>query len=282
MLPPGTEVVDRLLREDVPYGDLTSRLLGMEEIPARMTCVSRSPITVAGMPLVRALCERVGARVVRTVGSGTSVAAGEQILHVEGSAGALHLAWKVSVNVLESACGIATRTRSMVDAARSVAPAVEVFTTRKVMPGTKELATEAILAGGALPHRLGLSETVLVFDQHTRFVGGIDGLVKMLPRLRERAREKVVLVEVDNLEDALRVARAGAGGVQFEKFAVADLARAVAEVRRVAPQAALVAAGGINDQNAAAYASTGVDALATSWMYSGPVADLGVVIEPVD
>jgi molybdenum transport protein len=280
VIPPSAGLVDRLLAEDVPYLDLTSTLLGLPTTPARMAFSARGSVVVAGTTLVSALCERVGARVELSLPSGSRVEPGQPILIATGTASQLHLAWKVSANVYEAACGIATRTRALIDAARQANPEVEVFATRKMIPGTKELAIEAILAGGALPHRLGLSETVLVFAQHTAFLGGVDGLIERLPTLRRRALEKVVLVEVDNAADALRLAHAGVGGIQFDKVSPAELAEAVAGVRAVAPGVVLVAAGGVTPGNAAEYAATGVDALASSWMYAGAPADIAVRIGP--
>ena len=74
------------------------------------------------------------------------------------------MAWKVSLNLCDHLSGVATKTRAIVDAAHSANPACEVLTTRKSMPGVKDLLTKAVTCGGAFPHRLGASETVLVFD----------------------------------------------------------------------------------------------------------------------
>jgi molybdenum transport protein len=280
MLIPSAEYVDRILNEDVPYLDLTTYLLDLPSIPGQMTFTARHRVVAAGIPLVRAVLERLGAEIVSAVTSGTELAAGQALLSAAGPPAVLHQGWKVGANVFESACGIATRTAELVAAARATNPEIEVFTTRKVMPGTKELALEAILAGGALPHRLGLSETVLIFDQHTAFIGGLDGLIQRLPRLAARACEKLVLVEVSTAAQAIAVAKAGAGGIQFDKVPAGPLAEMVKTVRAAVPGVRLIAAGGISSSNAAEYAATGVDALATSWMYGGTPADIGVTIEP--
>jgi molybdenum transport protein len=280
MLSPDQASVDRILREDVPYFDLTTQVLGLPQRPARMTFRVREPAVAAGLPMARGLLARCGAQVAASAVSGDRLAAGDVLLVAEGMPDQLHLAWKVCANTVQFATGIATRTRAVVEAARAVAPQVEVLATRKSIPGTKEVALEAVLAGGGQPHRLGLSETVLIFDQHTIFLGGLPGLLPRLPEIVASVPEKLVLVEVTSAVDAMAVAEAGAGGVQFDKLNPDALAEAVAAVRAVAPQLRLIAAGGINAQNAAAYAATGVDGLATSWIYGGDGVDVGVVIEP--
>jgi len=97
------------------------------------------------------------------------------------------MGWKVSMNVLEYCSGIATRTKYLVDKAKNINPQIEIVTTRKIFPGTKEFSIKAIIAGGAYPHRLGLSETVLIFKQHLNFIGGIPGLVENLEVIKARA-----------------------------------------------------------------------------------------------
>ncbi len=86
---------------------------------------------------------------------------------------------------------------------------------------------------------------------------------------------KPVVVEVCDRDDAVALARAGVGGLQFDKLDPPALAEAVAAVREVAPGLRLLAAGGITAANAADYAATGVDGLVTSWMYGGPGVDIG-------
>ncbi|MCE1174332.1 MAG: ModD protein [Propionibacteriales bacterium] len=280
MLAPDPATIERILREDVPSIDLTTTVLGLPSVPAQMTFRVRSPSVVAGLPLATGLLARCGATVTATAATGTRLDADAVVLRAEGTPAQLHLAWKVCAGVLEAACGIATRTAELLAAARTVAPMVEVLATRKLVPGTKELAVEAVLAGGALPHRLGLSETVLVFEQHTVFLGGIDGLIARLPQLTTRAGSKPVVVEVSGEGEAVALARAGVGGLQFDKLDPPALAAAVAAVRQVAPHVRLLAAGGITAANAADYAATGVDGLVTSWMYGGPGVDIGVRITP--
>jgi molybdenum transport protein len=169
--------------------------------------------------------------------------------------------------------------RALVTEARLVNPDVEIVATRKIFPGTKPVATKAVYAGGGLPHRLGLSESVLVFAQHVAFLGGEAELWKRLSLIKARAKEKKIGVEVIDEAGALRAARAGADIIQVDKLAPADLASLVKAVRAVAPQAAVAAAGGIDLDNAKAYAATGVDLLVTSAMYWGKPADIGATME---
>jgi len=134
--------------------------------------------------------------------------------------------------------------------------------------------------GHPLPHRLGLSETILVFRQHTAFIGGLEQFLDQLAPLKARAPENKVIVEADTAEEALKIAAAGADVVQVDKMPPEQLTILASEIHRKFPGVKISAAGGINADNAALYAGTGVDMLVLSSVYFGKPADISVVIQP--
>lgn len=274
-----TEAIEQLIREDVPYFDLTTFALDIGNTPGRIVFTTRHPTVICGTEEAARLLELCGATVTSCLGSGSMLAPGMVCLEANGSAQALHRSWKVAVNLLEYMSGIATRTHELVETARRTNPTVAVVTTRKVFPGTKALAVKAVLAGGAVPHRLGLSETVLVFAQHRAFLGGLQGFIAMLETMRQTCEKKTISVEVDNLQDALVLARAGVDAIQFDKLPVAELSQAVRELRNVKRDIKLAIAGGVNAANIAAYAATGVNIIVTTSVYFGQPADIGVSME---
>jgi len=270
--------IERFLEEDLPYGDLTTHLLGIGEPPGEIRFSSRHETTLCCTEEAARLLEKCGCRVTLRTPSSTTIAAGLEFLRAEGSAQALHAGWKVAVNLLEYGSGIATRTARIVGAARSVSPGIAVLTTRKTFPGTKKIAIKAICAGGALPHRLGLSETILVFKQHTVFLGGLESFLQNIERLKSEALETRIIVEADSPVEALLIARSGVDVVQVDKLPPDQLKALVEEIRQINPSVKVSAAGGINEQNAAAYAATGVDILVLSSVYFGKPADIGARI----
>ncbi len=281
------EEIERFLHEDCPYGDLTTALLCIGNQPGRMTFTTRHETVACCTEEAARLLEKVGCTVGAMETSGTLLAKGETLLEVAGSAGALHMGWKAALNLLEAASGIATRTHRLVREARIANPSVEVVATRKIFPGTKAVATKATHAGGAFPHRLGLSESVLIFAQHTAFLGGAEELWARLPQIKSRAREKKIVIEVADQPrekkivievadqpSAIAAALAGADVVQVDKLAPYGLSRLVETLRDAAPTILIAAAGGINEDNIRAYAAAGVDLLVSSAMYWGQPADI--------
>jgi molybdenum transport protein len=274
--------IEQLIKEDVPYIDLTSWTLGIREQPGRITYFTREEAIVCGTEEVRKVFEQLGIKLEAMIPSGEIIKPGDTIISGTGRGADLHMAWKVGQNILDSCSGIATKTRTMVEQVKAVNPHIAVLTTRKGFPGTKVLTTKAILAGGAMPHRLGLSETILVFKQHMNFIGGFEGLLKKIPEIKTESCEKKVIVEATELEKAIRLCHAGADGIQFDKLTVAELEKAVSALKKEFPGVTILGAGGINEKNCGDYAKTGIDGIVTTSLYRAKPIDIGVKIEKVE
>ncbi|MDP0495395.1 MAG: ModD protein [Verrucomicrobiota bacterium JB024] len=271
--------IDQLIREDLPYLDLTSTLLGVGSQPGRIRFRARHHTVVCATEEARRILEKLGLRVGTCLPSGETVEPGDLLLEAEGPAAAIHAAWRVTVNLLEHASGVATRTRAMVDKVHAVNPAAQVVTTRKSIPFARKLTIKGIVVGGALPHRLGLSESVLVFDEHLRFTGGRAAFLESIPQLKTRLGEKLIAAEAHDVGAALELARGGVDLVQLDKLSPADTRRVVEAVRAGGLPAKVTIAGGVNLDNCADYAATGVDMLVTSALYFGKPADIKAEIE---
>lgn len=261
-----------LLDDDVPCGDLTTQALGIGAQAAQLEFRARQPMTVCATEEAVRLFELAGAQARLVAPSGVALSAGDLMLQAQGPAVSLHRAWKAAQTLVEWASGIATATAAIVTAANVVA----VACTRKNVPGTKALSAKAVRSGGGIMHRLGLSETLLVFAEHRLFLG--ESPEQTIARLRQAQPEKKIVVEVASVDEALLWADAGCDVLQLEKFtpdAVAACRLAInGSVRPSRPL--LAAAGGVRADNAAAYVVAGADFLVTSSPYTAPPRDVQV------
>lgn len=270
--------IDQLVLEDMPLHDETSRAIGLPDAPGTLTYVARQAGVAAGVRPCVQMARSLGLEAEVLVADGAAVAAGQPVLRLQGRAHALHVAWKQGMNLLEYLGGIASTTAAMLRSAREASPAVQIAATRKAFPGSRRLQQYAVLCGGGVVHRAGLSESILLFAQHRVFLAGVP-LAELVRRARRASPEKFVLVEADSADDALAAARAGADGVQLDKMAPPALADLVPRLRAARAGLTINAAGGIRVDNAAAYAATGADILVTSHLYTAPAADYGVRME---
>jgi len=273
------KMIDQLIKEDVPYIDLTTTVLKIGKSKGIIEFRVRNEGIVACTEEAAKIFQKLGINVIECIASGTCVSEGTVILSGEGAAQNLHMAWKVCLNILEYCCGIATNAKKLVDKVNNKDSGISVVATRKSFPGTKELIIKAALAGGVFPHRLGLSETILIFKQHLCFLGGVDSLVNMIPSIKTKCCEKKVIVEVETIEEAMKLAKVGVDGIQFDKIPYIDLANYVKKIRNIDSNITIIAAGGININNIEQYAETGVNAIATSSIFHGKPLDIGVKME---
>ena len=272
------ETIENWLKEDVPYFDLTTHVLNLSNIEGKIIFISREDGVLCGSEEVSRLFQKLNIMTTFMLPSGSCIKSGQTIFEAEGNAEQLHTGWKVALNIFEYSSGIATRTNKLVTLAKEVNASAEIVTTRKVFPGTKELSVKAALVGGGSPHRLGLSETIVVFQNHINLLGGIKAFSENLKTYKSKAYEKRFLVEVENENDAYLMCEAGADALQFDKFSIEKLTEIVKNIREKYPNVILIATGGVNQKNVADYAKTGVDGIATTSVYFGSPLDMSARI----
>jgi len=266
------------LAEDVPYGDLTTHALGIGNHRGRITFEARQAMVAACSEEAGRIMALAGAEVIECVPSGTALQTGGLLLAAQGRAATLHAGWKVAQTLLETAGGIAAAAQAIVEAVQQINSEVVVACTRKSFPGTRALSIKAILSGGAVPHRLGLSETILVFAQHRTFTGGAS-FSTIIDRLRRHVPEKKIVAEADTLAEAVAIADAGADIVQFDKASPAEIVALRRHCATRTPRPLVAAAGGIHAANAADYARAGADVIVTSSPYTARPLDVKVTME---
>jgi molybdenum transport protein len=265
--------LQQLLAEDVPFGDLTSESLAIAAKPGRIRFFARDPMRVCGVEEAVRMFQLCGADAAARIASGTEAAPETPLLEAHGSAGALHQGWKTAQTLMEWCGGIASSAAAIVNAARRGNPDAMVAGTRKNVPGNRRLAVKAFKAGGAVMHRNGLSETILIFAEHRLFLDDA-APAETLARLRRQCPEKQVVVEVATPEEA--VTWADADVLQLEKFTPDEIAKTVAALAAQGSDAVIGAAGGINANNAEAYARAGARLLVTTAPHLAPPRDVQV------
>ena len=264
------------IREDIPYFDLTTTLLGTKFETAKMQIKTREEVVVACSEEAARIAQLLGCEVESVISSKQRVQAGTTILSIKARGEVLHQAWKLTQVLLEYACAMATYANDMLRSAHKVNPHCEILVTRKSIPFAKKFAIRALLCGGVLPHRLGVSESILVFHEHRTLFENQAAFIKAFEALRHRAVEKKVVVESEDVEDAREMLILGADVIQMDKCDSKTLRELVVYKNMYFPNAKVLAAGGINKNNVEEFAKAGVDAIITSSPYQAKMADIGV------
>jgi nicotinate-nucleotide pyrophosphorylase (carboxylating) len=272
--PPVTAVRDavrRALAEDLePLGDITSALLAPDAV-AVGELVARGEGVVAGTACALETFAQVDPTLVVTwlLPDGAELAPGSVLGRVEGCLASILTAERTALNFLGHLSGIASVTRQFVQAARGGA---RIWDTRKTTPGLRALEKAAVRAGGGSNHRGNLSEWVLLKDNH---LAGMT-ITEAVGRAREHWPGRTVQTEADRIDQVREAIAAGADIVLLDNM-TPDEVRACVELRGGADRPLLEVSGGVNLQNVALYAGTGVDLISSSALTSSaPVVDIGL------
>lgn len=272
-----TEVVRRALQEDAPWGDLTVELTIPEAAMLKTRLASREPGVFAGGAVVVEAFAQLDPRIeVRgLMPEGHRFEAGDTLAVVEGPARGVLTGERVALNFAQRLSGIATLTAKYVDAVAGTG--ASIADTRKTTPGLRALEKHAVRAGGGRSHRFGLSDAIMVKDNHLAALGATEGvaLTEVLRRLKRTAGHTTsIIVEIDRLSQLKPVLEAGVTGVLLDNFSLADLE---AGVRLTAGRAVCEASGGVSLDTVAAIAATGVDVISIGRLTHGATAlDLGL------
>ncbi len=266
------QFVAATLAEDLgPDGrDVTS--LAVIPADARFAGVmdARHDMVAAGLPIAEAFFRALDpdCEVTLLVEEGAQVAAGTDLLSVSGKARALLTAERSALNTVQHLSGIASLTRTYVDAIAGTGAVL--LDTRKTIPGLRLLEKYATRMGGAQNHRMGLWDAAMIKDNHVAVAGDIAEAV----RRAVAAGIERIIVEVDHVDQIEPALAAGATHLLLDNMSPAILRGAVTLVGGRVP---CEASGGVTLETIRAIAQTGVDYVSVGRLtQSAPAADIGL------
>jgi nicotinate-nucleotide pyrophosphorylase (carboxylating) len=255
--------VQRALAEDVGSGDITTELTVPEGLGASGRFLAKQDFTLAGIELLRLIFEiGGGAEVELLASSGDRVASGACIAAVRGRARTLLTCERVSLNFLQRLSGVATLARQHADAIAGTK--ARVLDTRKTTPGLRVLEKMAAAAGGAINHRKGLFDAVLIKNNHITAAGGVRAALE-----RVKSFHGMVEIEVRTRAELDEALAAGAKHLLLDNLTPAEAAD---WIRFIDGRAIVELSGGINLASIRAYAEAGPDFISSGAITHSAVA----------
>ena len=247
----------RFLEEDVPFGDVTSEAVIPENLEAEAVIISKQDGVIAGLEEAKALFEHFGVKVELKAKDGDEVKKGTVVIKLKGNARKILLVERTALNIMGRMSGIATQTRKLVEKIRTVSPKVRVAGTRKTL--LKPLDKKAILIGNGEPHRFSLSDAILIKDNHLALVP----LEEAIKRAKTFSVYKIVEVEVESLEDALKAAKAGADVIMLDNMTPEQIKEVLEALKHEGfrDKVKIEVSGGITEENIQDYAKLDIDVI---------------------
>ena len=264
---PSLIIIDRLLQnwllEDLGRGDFTTEGLfqGENKIERAIWVVKEDGI-IAGLPIAARVFELLDKEALFTfeVKEGDFCKSGMRIATIQGSRAALLTGERVALNLAMRLSGIATATQSYVEKISDLS--TKLVDTRKTTPGLRVLEKYATRVGGAVNHRMGLDDAVMIKDNHIKAAGGIDRAIALL---RNNIPYPLnIEVETTNIEEVELALEHGADIIMLDNMPPEIMIEAVNKIRQTSSRVKIEGSGNITLKTIRAVAETGVDYISSS------------------
>ena len=266
--------LEKYIQDDLPYFDLTTSLQNCNNAIAQIEVFTREEIIVSCSEEAAKIAELLNCKVDFFVKSKNKVEKNGSILKFSGLYEDIHKAWRLTQILLEYSCKISTYSYQMKEKIEKINPSCELLTTRKTFPFSKRFCIKAAFCGGAMPHRLNLSETVLFFEGHRILYKNNEEFYQDLKRIKTKIPEKKLNVESESFEDSINLMKIGVDVIQLDKIDFEELEKIIIYKNENSPNVKILVAGGINLTNIEKYASYKIDGVVTSSVYNCGMANI--------
>lgn len=254
-------LIDKLLdlgiEEDINTGDITTESIIPTTTNGVATMTAKQDGVISGLEIVKMVYDRFQSDVVFTpyFKDGDAVKKGDVILKIEATYPTLLRGERLSLNIFQRMCGIATETAKYVKELEGTH--TELLDTRKTAPGLRVLDKMAVKHGGGTNHRMGLYDMAMIKDNHIKMAGGI---AKAVEQVRARVSEGIkVEVETTNIDEVHQAISAGADIIMLDNMDNQAMAEAVRIINAAGKGIKTEASGNMSIPRLKEVAATGVD-----------------------
>ena len=251
------KLLDLGLEEDINTGDITTDSIIPATTHGVATMTAKQEGVISGLEIVKMVYDRFQSDVVFTpyFKDGDKVQKGDVILKIEASYPTLLRGERLSLNIFQRMCGIATETAKYVKELADTH--TELLDTRKTAPGLRVLDKMAVKHGGGTNHRMGLYDMAMIKDNHIKMAGGI---AKAVEQVRSNIAEGIKIeVETTNLDEVHQAIEAGADIIMLDNMDNNTMTEAVNIIKAADKGIKTEASGNMSIPRLKEVAATGVD-----------------------
>ena len=251
------KLIDLGIEEDINTGDITTESIIPESTNATATMTAKQDGVISGLEIVKMVYERFQEDVIFTpyFNDGDSVKKGDVILKVEATYPTLLSGERLSLNIFQRMCGIATETAKYVK--ELTGTGTQLLDTRKTARGLRVLDKLAVKHGGGTNHRMGLYDMAMIKDNHIKMAGGIS---KAVEQVRSRIPADIKIeVETTNLDEVRQAIAAGADIIMLDNMGNEQMSEAVNIIKAADKSIKTEASGNMSIPRLIEVAATGVD-----------------------
>ena len=251
------KLLDLGIEEDINTGDITTESIIPESMHASATMTAKQDGVISGLDIVKMVYDRFQDNVEFTpyFKDGDAVKKGDVILKVEATYPTLLMGERLSLNIFQRMCGIATETAKYVK--ELIGTQTQLLDTRKTAPGLRVLDKLAVKHGGGTNHRMGLYDMAMIKDNHIKMAGGI---AKAVEQVRSKIAQGIKIeVETTNLDEVRQAIEAGADIIMLDNMGNEMMTEAVSIIKASGMGIKTEASGNMSIPRLLEVAATGVD-----------------------
>ncbi len=260
------------LQEDMPGEDVSTNAVMPTATPGTVDLICKQDGVIAGLDVFARVFTLLDEKteVVFFVSEGDEVKAGDKLAVINGDIRVLLSGERVALNYLQRMSGIATYTREVASLLEGTG--ITLLDTRKTTPNCRIFEKYAVRVGGGKNHRTGLSDGVLLKDNHIGAAGGITPAIRMAKAYAPFVRK--IEVEVETLPQVAEAVEAGADIIMLDNMTDEMLREAIA---LIAGRAEVEVSGNVTRENIARLSGLGVDYVSSGALtHSAPIMDISM------
>lgn len=251
------------LLEDIGRGDRTTQsLIAQGCWVGQAKWVAKAPGVIAGLPVAKRVFELLDEKVsfVAVAAEGELCQPGQTVAEIQGSLDGLLMGERVALNLVMRLSGIATLTRKYVEQIADLS--AKLVDTRKTTPGLRVLEKYATQLGGAINHRMGLDDAVMIKDNHIAVAGGIG---KAIAQIQNQIPYPLSIeVETETIAQVKEALQHGADIIMLDNMSIDAMCQAVQMIRHHNSKIKIEASGNVTLETIRSVAATGVDYISSS------------------
>ena len=251
------------LLEDIGRGDRTTQsLISQASWVGQAKWVAKAPGVIAGLPVAKRVFELLDEKVsfVAVAAEGELCQPGQTVAEIQGSLDGLLMGERVALNLVMRLSGIATLTRKYVEQIADLS--ARLVDTRKTTPGLRVLEKYATQVGGAINHRMGLDDAVMIKDNHIAVAGGIG---KAIAQIKNQIPYPLSIeVETETIDQVKEALQHGADIIMLDNMSIDTMCQAVQMIRHHNSKIKIEASGNVTLETIRSVAVTGVDYISSS------------------
>ncbi|MCB9025505.1 MAG: carboxylating nicotinate-nucleotide diphosphorylase [Bdellovibrionaceae bacterium] len=267
------ELVKKSFQEDIPQKDITTSHLDIDHLNGRSQLIAKSDLVLSGTEVFDACIKHLDpqAEIRWHFNNGHNILAGQKMATLVGDLIQIIQAERVALNFLGHFTGISTLTSQFVNKVKHTK--CKILDTRKTTPTLRIFEKKAVVDGGGFNHRMNLSDSILIKENHIALCGGIRNV---LSKFVEKGLSPIH-VEVKNKEEALIAFEYKVQRLLLDNMTNEQM-KSIVEIKHFGTE--LEASGNMNLDRVTSVAELGVDYISVGALtHSAPCADISLIFD---